>query len=195
MKSLEQHKKEVAKIKADSNRKDVDLLKYKKSKLDGKYWLQQIKRRIRQDRTFIINMELNNKFHKTFLITEKNSFIYQSKEYIIDKDLAYYNVVSKSFCLDYHESFTLPIKRELPTTDILKTLDSEELDSKIIYSTNPQNLRHFTKSNVIEQILKSTQLDVAFKRITLIVIVIMIISAIHIMLYMYQSGFFKQITG
>ena len=158
-----------------------------------KYWKQRLTENMFPGRTVLINMELLNGMHRTFLIKEVNDgFSYRAKKYIFDSDNKYFNIDAKMYCYDFHESFTLPIKKKIPITDIKKTLEQSEL-TEVEYATNPATLERFIVARIAEGIMKGQQLDDWMKQIRVMLVVIMIAVIIHLLLFVSKSGMLQQI--
>jgi len=158
-----------------------------------KFWKQKITENMFPGRVVLINMELLNGMHRTFLIKEVNDgFSYRAKKYIFDSDNKYFNIDAKMYCYDFHESFTLPIKKKIPITDIKKTLEQSEL-TEVEYATNPATLERFIVARIAEGIMKGQQLDDWMKQIRVMLVVIMIAVIIHLLLFVSKSGMLQQI--
>ena len=158
-----------------------------------KFWKQKITENMFPGRVVLINMELLNGMHRTFLIKEVNDgFSYRAKKYIFDSDNKYFNIDAKMYCYDFHESFTLPIKKKIPITDIKKTLEQSEL-TEVEYATNPATLERFIVARIAEGIMKGQQLDDWMKQIRVMLVVIMISVIIHLLLFVSKSGMLQQI--
>jgi len=141
----------------------------------------------------LINMELANGFHRTFLVRQKDdNFKYDDKVYIIDNELKYYNLDSRLWQLDYHENLTIPVKRKIPLTEIQKSIATGKLNS-IETATNPALIEKFVTSKITESLMKGGQFVEFLKQFRFYIVVIMIVSIIHLGLFMYGSGMLSNI--
>lgn len=140
-------------------------------------------------------MELNNGDTIEFIADAgKSSFNYRAKTYIIDEHLKYFKASARLYFLDYHENFTLPIKRKIPLKDIQKSMTSEKYSQEnIFYATNPKTLENFLTSSTIEKILSGAQLDAWLRQMRLMIIIILIISVLHMVLFAVKTGMFSNI--
>lgn len=174
--------------------KDFNILKTRRKKnlkLLKDWW----NNRRHPDKIAMIHIELNNGFHKSFLIKEKeDSFLYKKKTYVIDPEAKYYNIDAKIWCYDYHENFALPIKRKIPIKDIRDVMKSINLN-EIEYATNPSTLEKFISSEIAKQVLKSAQLDDWMRRmLTMTLLILVIVTGIGIYI-LYATGAFANIQN
>ena len=145
------------------------------------------------DKTVLVNMELTNGMHKSWLVIEKNrGFKYKNGLYILDEESKYFNIDAKLWSYDFHENFSLPVRRKIPVTDIKKTLESVDI-SEVEYATNPMTLERFVISRVAEGIMKGQQLDEFMRKLMLIMIITMLGTLIHFILFIFASGMLKNI--
>lgn len=147
------------------------------------------------DKTVVINMELRNGFFRRFIVVErKGCFFYRGNQYIFDQECRYYSIDDQLWCYDYHEDYSLPIKRKIPIGETKKLISSSSIQ-EIEYMTNPSVVEKFTKSKIIEAIMKGAELDAFMRQLRLMMIITMIAGIIHLLLFMYKTGMFKQIAG
>lgn len=176
------------------NTKGFDALKDRKSKLKLKYWLDWWKNKRHPETIALINMELLNGFHKLFLVKEREEgFNYRNKQYLFDNEAKYFIIDSKIWAYDYHEIFTLPIKRTIPVTNIRKTIEASKI-SEVEYATNPATLKRFAISKIAEGIMKGAQLDEVFKFLKLMTILIVVGVYIHLFVFMLKSGMLSSVS-
>ncbi len=177
----------------DSKIKPYDAIRTNKSRFTMRFWKDHFKERLHPETTALVNMELMNGFHKLFIVKEKDEgFKYRGKKYLFDNEAKYYIIDSKLWCYDYHENFTLPIKRKIPLTAIKKSLEASNI-SEVEYATNPSTLERFTISKIAEGIMKGQAIDEFMKQIRLLLIIAMVSSLIHLVLFMFKSGMLQQI--
>ena len=144
------------------------------------------------DKTILINMELNNGFHRLFIVKEKEGgFEFNGKKYIFDDEFKYFSIDAKLYCYDYHEGLAIPLKRKIPVTKIHKTLSAANLD--IEYAINPSTLQRFMTAKIAEGVMKGTQIDEFLRKLQMFLIVIMVSVIIHLALFIYASGMLQNI--
>lgn len=181
----------------------------KHSKLSYKYWIKAFKESKTPHKNIIANIELNNGFRMSFIVSEDNDgFIWDNKKFIFDNVSKNYNISHQLFEYDYHESFSLPIKRVINKTDvkteeivlpIKKGIPVEDIRfalensgiSQVEYASNPSALHKFVNSNVIKMILAGVELDAVFKFLKLITILIFIVCVIILFVVLKFSGLLK----
>lgn len=153
----------------------------------------KFKERFFPEKSVLINMELANGFHKTFMVIDKeDGFKYRSKKYIFDNESKYYNMDAKMWCYDYHEDITLPYKRKMPVGKI-KTMMEQSGISEVEYMLNPSTLKRFTVAKIAEGIMKGQQIEEFFKRFQLMLIITMVAVIIHLLIFMIKSGMLQSI--
>lgn len=142
-----------------------------------------------------ITMELNNGDYIQFLADAgKSDFKYRGKTYIIDENLKYFMSSSRLYFIDYHENFTLPIKRKIPLKEIQKSMTSEKYSQEnIYYATNPKTLENFLTSSTIEKILSGAKLDEWLRQMRLMIIIILIVAVLHMVLFAVKSGMLAKV--
>ena len=178
---------------SDTEIKPFDAVRTGKSKLSIKYWKAHLLERFNPETTALISMELMNGFHRLFVVKEKDEgFQYRGKKYLFDNEAKYYIIDSKLWCYDFHENFTLPIKRKIPLTHIKKSLEHSNI-SEVEYATNPATLERFTISKIAEGIMKGQAIDEFMKQIRLLLIIAMVTAVIHLALFMFKSGMLQSI--
>ena len=178
--------------KEPDNTRDFSLLK-SKSKFSIAYWKHWFIEKYFPAKCVLINMELVNGFHRLFIAVEKEGgFKFRDKKYIFDDDSKYYNMDTKLYVFDYHESIALPIKRKIPVTAIKKTIESTE-DIDIEYAINPSTLQRFMTAKIAEGVMKGTMLDEFLRQLKMFIIVIMVTVVAHLALFLYASGILENI--
>ncbi len=141
----------------------------------------------------LINMELNNGFHRLFTTTEKeDGFQFRGKKFLFDDDSKYYNIDAKLYTFDYHESIVLPFKRKIPVNDVKKTIESTE-GIDIEYAINPSTLQRFMTAKIAEGVMKGTQLDAFMQKLQMFLIVTMVGVLVHLALFLYASGILQNL--
>ncbi len=142
---------------------------------------------------FLVNMELSNGWHESFIAShEGGSFLYNKVRYIIDDSCKYYHATTGFFALDYHESCTLPIKRTIDITAMKTTLEQSGI-SQIEHALNPSTLERFVTSKIAEGVMKGAEIDEYLRSLRTMILIIVIICAIHLGLFVIKSGMLSQI--
>jgi hypothetical protein len=172
----------------DKPNKDLDMTKKQTI-------FTKIKAFFKRKKQLLINMELQNGDHVTFLaFPTKGSFKYKDGEYIIDESFKYYNITAKCYALDYHENYTLPIKRTFPSIEIKKQVANSSIKD-IHLATNPVLIRAFIESNIAEGVMKGQMVDLFLRAIKMWIIVGVIVTCTHFLVYLYASGIIDKIRG
>ena len=158
-------------------------------------WIKQkFMQNIADERKFIVNMQLRAGDWITFQAFPKdNKFTYAGGTYIIDENLKYYNRSAKSYCLNYHQDFSLPIKHEIPVTSIHKAIESTGI-CEVENSTNPSALTKVLEAKLGEGIAKASQLPDFIKQMRMLVTIGAVSSVVHLVLFVIKSGMLKQIS-
>ena len=145
-------------------------------------------------RVVLVNMEMRNGNHRTFIVyTSETGFEYNKCRYLFDNESSYYNVDFKFFCFDYHQDFTLPIKRIIPVKEIndLLTIESPE----IVNATNPEVLEKLIISEIAKSILAGSSVWEFLRQARLIWIITLIIVVIDTLLMAWGFGLFDKLKG
>lgn len=163
------------------------------SKFRFNYWKQRWLDKARASKCIVINMELLNGMHKTFLVSlVYQGFSFQGGRYIFDDELKYYNVDFKNYCFDYHQGMAMPIKRKIPLNTLQKVIDSSGL-SEVEYATNPQTLERFIVAKIAEGIMKGQQITEELKAMKLAIYIAAAASVLHFLTFVIKSGMLQQI--
>ncbi len=174
--------------------KEYNFLKRKKKGiiLKLKEWYKE---KYHSDKTVLVNMELLNGMHQTFLVKEKNEgFKFKGNKYLFDDESKYLNVSAKTYSFDFHERISIPVKRSIPVSEIKATLEQSRI-SEVEYAINPSTLERFETSKIAEGIMKGQKIDEMMRKILVIMFIVMVTSIIHMLLFMQKSGMFEQIKG
>jgi len=165
-----------------------------KSRFSVAYWRDWWHDHMNPDKIILINMELRNGFHSTFLVAEKGEgFKYKGGKYLFDGEMQYFHLSAKMYAYDYHQDLSIPLRRRVPVGDIKKAMDESGI-TEVPYALNPKTLERFAVSKIAEGILRGAELDDFFKFIRLMVIIILVVVVIHLLLFAQKSGIFQQ-TG
>jgi len=154
----------------------------------------KVKNRYFPERTFLINMELRNgDFTQFILNTKENFFDYLGGQYILDESMKYYIISAKKYAFDFHQDFSLPIRRHIDVKKINETMEvSGIIDCGA--STNPSTLSQFVKAKIAEGIMKAQEIDQFFKSIKFTVIIGCIASVLTFLLLLQTSGALKGLS-
>ncbi|HEC38571.1 hypothetical protein LCGC14_0577020 [marine sediment metagenome] len=155
-----------------------------------KLWKNFIMDRLKLHKTVLIHMELNNGNWRSFLVVpEDGGFRYGKNFYSLDPDpdMKVYNMDAKHYQYWFHEAYSLPIKYKLPVQDVQKLFTVGE-PKEIELSTNPSVLRKLIDSDMAEGVLSGTELHAFFKRVQVMIFIVMIIVALIFMFVLWQSG-------
>ena len=150
-------------------------------------------RRFKSHKTIVCNFELLNGNHTTVMLPiDEGKIVYKDGCYVVDDALKYYHMGIKEWCLDYHEGFSLPIKRKLPIDDINKAM--QQLNTgNIAYATNPNTLRTFQVNDVVRSAIQAAGITEFFKQVRLLVIVAAIASVLGLLILANEQGYFSGI--
>lgn len=153
----------------------------------------KIKAKFFKKRIYLINMELRNGYATSFLIIPKeDGFTFMDSKYVIDPAMAYPHVDAKTYALDYHQDFSLPIKKKIDV-NLLKTTVEASGTTEIELATNPSVLERFQQAKIAEGVMKGQQIDEYLKAQKLWIIVTAVVVVIHFMLFVYGSGMLSNI--
>ena len=156
-------------------------------------WINRVKDRIWPGKTMLINMELRTGMHRTFMISTKNdSFKFLKATYVIDNELKYFNVDSGCYAMDYHQDFSIPIKRKIPVTDVKKAVQFSNI-IETENATNPYLIEDFIQRKVIEQAMRGQDFEEALKNLKLAAYIAAICSAGMLLLFVIKSGMLSSI--
>jgi hypothetical protein len=151
-------------------------------------FIQKIKDKFFPGSMLMINMELVSGDHKHFrVIPVNNKFNWKKGSYIVDESLKYYDITYKMYCLDYHESICLPLKRMIDPESVKKELFKVGI-SDVDNAINPVSLKTFVESNIVQQMIKGADIDNLLNFLRLMIILVCIISGVHLILFVVKSG-------
>lgn len=115
-------------------------------------------RTFEKETVILINMQLENGKHISFIRPiDSGKFSIFGDTYIVDLKCAYFSLSAGMFCLDYHQSFCIPVKRVWPAAGLKESIEkSGIIDCPA--ATNPSNITRFLESNIVEQIFQGAAL-------------------------------------
>jgi len=174
---------------------NVDLIDKKLSWLNLNDYKTRYYRQFKKTNIIICNFELNNGHHTTALLPIINDkVIFKGGTYIVDEAFKYYHLGFKEWCLDYHEGFSMPIKRKIPLNKINTAMQVTNIGN-ISFATNPRTLRTFQINEVVRSAIQAAGITDFFKQVRLLVIISAIASVITLFLFANSQGYFSGITG
>ena len=157
------------------------------------YW-KKFKDRFFPERTYLINMELRNGMHRTFMISVKDeTFKFMNGTYLIDPELKYFNISTKCWCFDYHQDFDMPIKRIIPIKEVQKGIEFSKL-TEVENATNPSTLEHFIVSKIAEGVMRGQMIDEFLKQIRLLIIIGTTAAVLMLILFVIKSGMLQSVN-
>jgi hypothetical protein len=148
----------------------------------------------RARKVLMVNMELKNGNHRSFIVyTSENGFVYNKARYLFDNESSYYNVDFRFWCFDYHEDFTLPIKRIIPLKKITDQLsvDYDEIENLV----NPNTAEKFVTSEVAKAVMSAGAFLDFLKNSRMLWIIELIVGIINFLLLLNLSGVFDKLKG
>lgn len=177
-------------------KEDIDLLKKRASWIDASGLVQKYRRYVKGSRSVVANFELMNGHHTVCLVVvdEHGAFTFRGKTYITDDSLKYWNSAFKEWVYDYHESFTMPIRRKIPLNEMNLAMQQTNAQG-VSFATNPTTLRTFLTNNVVQSAIQGASITNFFKQIRLLALVAAIAAVIHLLLWANEAGLFNSLKG
>ena len=171
--------------KEDDNIKFVDKTKFQK-KFVKKTKFAVIEN-LHPNKAIMVNMSLNNGYHTDFVVKLKydNSFKFDKKTYFVDSDSLYYLLSSRIWCCDFHENFSMAVKRIIPINDIKAEIQQKipEIENAI----NPITLKNFINSKILEAIMDNSLAKIV-KMLLMICAIGVLVNIVHFIMYIQGSG-------
>ena len=193
------------------------------SKLSKKYIKNRYLDKFQTNKAVIINLELKNGFKRTFLVklNSDNTFKYGDMIFIIDNDTKKFNLDSKLWEFDFHESLSIPVsmifnekymkeekkelftkeikkllipyKKEIPVSEIRRLIeDSGIIDVEM--ASHPHMIKEFVKNKVTEGVMKAGPIEEFLNRLKFFIIVVLVVSVIHFLLFAWKTGLFDKVS-
>ena len=125
-------------------------------------------------------------------ISNNDTFKLFGKEYIVDSDYMVYNASIKMFSSLYHEDLSLPVQKKIPVKEILNELSQDEVNSRVINNCDPNVLRKWNASKVIQDTIMGQKNKNEGMQITVMLWIIGIMGLVSMLLMLQQSGVFSQ---
>lgn len=141
---------------------------------------------------YLINMQLRNGMHRTFVVsTQERYFRFMKGMYIIDPEMRYYHIDSKQFALDYNQDFSLPIKREFNIENLKDDINVQH--NQVENSTNPALLKEFLESKVAEGVMRGQRIDDFLRRFQMLILISLLFNALTFVIILFGSGILSSI--
>lgn len=165
-----------------------------KPKRFSREWFEQkIILRYHRSRCFLINMELRNGDHDAFLVAHVGgSFRFRGGEYVIDEPCRYFYAPMGMYALDYHEGFSLPVKRIIDVNTIKNTIEQSGV-TEVELMMNPSTLTRFVESKIAEGVMKGQQIDDFLRSLKMMIMINVIVSIITLLLFIAKTGILSAI--
>lgn len=181
--------KEESHLKITNKKPDQKIKPYKfgdyLSKFSAQYWKEKIKYHFKKRELFLIIMQLRNGKYDMFTIaTPNNYFVYKKGEYLIDPDMIREDVHTSLNSLYYSQDCSIPFKIEFDLSDLRESLRGES----VVKALNPNNLKGFINSQVIEKVLKGQELSKDIQMLRTLLIINLLITAIIAFVTLKGSG-------
>src|SRR4030067_3711527 len=213
-KNISEKKKEIIKNIADIKKRDGDLkksaeqiaaLKTHISELNTggydiskKSLFSRIKLKFSRDRQYLINMELRNGKHTSFIVKCDAGFDFEDGLYLIDDSLKYEHLASGLYALDYHQDIALPIVRKIDISQIKQAVKKDKNltgAADIDMAMNPRTLVYFLKSKIAQMILHGVEIGSTLKTLKILMGIVIAVSLIHFLLFLNETGIIARLTG
>ena len=171
--------------------------------MKGYFAKKRVTKQLNQDNAMIIRMEFNSGKHRDFIVEEDpEDPVFKvpgiaNKTYMMDTTLKYFNSSIGNegmFCLDYHEGYNNPVRREIPLNDLRETVAGSGL-TDMIYATNPKNINLFMDSKIIQQVISAASLGNVLKIVLIVLMIMGFVLIVDLIVSIYGSGILENIQG
>ena len=153
---------------------------------------QFIIRQFRRQEMVLINIEfLNGDFGSLFVVAQNDGFRIGKGLYLFDDSLKYYNFTLKIWCYDFHEGFTLPIRRKFDIKSLNDAISQQEYEIEL--STNPTTLQVFEESQMAKWMMKAQELLEQLKTFKMWMLITMVICILTFIIVLKGSGMLNNI--
>ena len=139
----------------------------------------------------VVDMQLNTGDFEFFVVkTQKRKFELFGKMYLVDDNMLTYNRSFKMYVGKYHENLSIPIKQHIPVDAIKEQMKGKTNASysRVINNVEPEILKTWNTSKVIQDNIKGQALGNNLNKITMMLWVIGIISLISMLIALNMSG-------
>jgi hypothetical protein len=123
-------------------------------------------------------------------VSNNDTFRLFGKEYIVDSEYIVYNSSIKMYTSLYHEDLSLPVEKKIPVKELLVELKNNTTNSRVINNCDPNVLRHWNASKVIQDTIQGQKNKNEGMQITVMLWVIGIMSLVTLLIVAQQSGIF-----
>ena len=159
------------------------------SKWSKDFWVEKFKNKFRKKRLFMVNMILRNGKSDRFTVSVSgNYFQRHGGTYYVDSDLSRTDTHSGLNELYYHQDCSIPFRIDIDIDKLFKAVGDD--DNGIVKALNPNNLKGFINSQVIEKVLKGQELSQEMKMIKMFIIINMILTGAILLLFGKSQGWF-----
>ena len=166
----------------------------KDSELKAKLGLgDKLKTEIFPSTTIAVYFKLNTGDEEFHLVTiKKKSFELYKKMYLVDTKYLTYNRTLKMFMGTYHEDISLPIKQIINVSDLKTKLEQKTKYAPVSSNINPEILKDFSKSKVIQDTLNGHALSSVMGFLKVTSVIIILLTALNLILSAQMSGLFSK---
>lgn len=161
-------------------------------KLSIQYWKEYIKKVRNKESLYLVQMKLSNGKSTMFTVTsDDNTFSFKKGTYHIDPDMTVHDIHSGLDMLFYHQECASPFSIQFNLDNLKKSLKKSNVDdeSNIIKAINPQSLKDFINSKVIEKVLKGQEMTDVLDKMMKLIIIGLVLSAGVLFLVAKGMGF------
>lgn len=154
-----------------------------------------IKKSLKKDQAIMVYMMLRNGKEGQFIVypNGQKSFTFKGGEYVIDPDMMVENISTGLFCLHYHQDICIPFKEDIEVEDIIDAVEKSE-DMNTAKAINPNNLKTFMTSEVIEKVLKGEELEKYLKSMKFFLIITMLLAAAAVLILVNETGMLSNLN-
>lgn len=133
------------------------------------------KNKFQSHKMYLIVMYKRNLKYSIFTIaTSDKTFIYNGGEYYLDADMGTTEVSTNLSAFFFHEDVSMPFKIKHNIDDLIESVSGE--DKGIALALNPNSLKGFIKSQVIEKVLKGQELSDEMAMMKKLIIINLLVS-------------------
>jgi len=139
----------------------------------------------------VVDMQLNTGDFEFFVVkTTKRKFELFGKMYLVDDTFLVYNRSFRMYVGKYHENLSIPVKQHIPVNEIKEKMKGKRdaSYSRVINNVEPEILKTWNTSKVIQDNLKGQALGSNINKITIMLWVIGIIALITMLIALNMSG-------
>jgi hypothetical protein len=150
------------------------------SRWSVQFWKEFFKKNYRKRSHFLIIMQTRNgKYDMLTVATDAHYFRYAGGTYYIDPDMVREDIHTNLSSLYYHQDCVAPIRIEINIDKMLEYVKEKgNKDEAIVKALNPNSLRGFIDSQVIEKVLQGAEMMKDIKFMKLLIVLNLLISLI-----------------